>query len=106
MASATNTPSTAKNYKALASYINTKELPWFEWLRRFAMARFFARLPRESSTRSANERWHGSAPNAASSVHHKFKLGPLAFFRNEIAFGSGGKAALGAEREVFQRHET
>jgi 2,4'-dihydroxyacetophenone dioxygenase len=31
MASATNTPSTAKNYKALASYINTKELPWFEW---------------------------------------------------------------------------
>jgi len=31
MASATNRPSTAKNYKALASYINTKELPWFEW---------------------------------------------------------------------------
>src|ERR1035438_5249164 len=30
MASATNAPS-AKNYKALASYINTKELPWFEW---------------------------------------------------------------------------
>src|SRR3984893_6238559 len=31
MASATNSPGTAKNYKALASYINTKELPWFEW---------------------------------------------------------------------------
>jgi 2,4'-dihydroxyacetophenone dioxygenase len=30
MASATNA-SSAKNYKALASYINTKELPWFEW---------------------------------------------------------------------------
>jgi hypothetical protein len=31
MASATNLPSNAKNYKALASYISTKELPWFEW---------------------------------------------------------------------------
>jgi 2,4'-dihydroxyacetophenone dioxygenase len=30
MAPATNAPS-SKNYKALASYINAKELPWFEW---------------------------------------------------------------------------
>src|SRR5690348_14269985 len=43
-------------------------------------------------------------PHAARGVRHQAQLGPLVFFGEKVALRGGSKAALRAERQVFQRN--